>query len=251
MIRWLFLLLILTTSASAQEEVIAGMSSSRISISANFDGSEILIFGAVKREQSPPEGELGVIVTVEGPGQPLTVRRLERRALIWVNGEAVRIARAPSFYAINTSAPLAQLLNTQADARARITTRRVIGTIDAPMEVNDATAFSQALIRIRKDVNLYQTNINAVELREETLFNTTVTLPANLVEGIYISRIFLTRNGEIVATSSTAIDVEKIGLEKFLYNLAYDDPLIYALLSIALAIGAGWGASAAFRYLQS
>ena len=43
--------------AQANEEVVAGLSQNRIPITANFDGSEILIFGAVKRDSAPPEGE--------------------------------------------------------------------------------------------------------------------------------------------------------------------------------------------------
>ena len=36
----------------------------------------------------------------------------------------------------------------------------------------------------------------------------------------------------------------------FLYSLAHDQPVIYGLLSLFIAIAAGWGASAVFRYIQ-
>ena len=49
------------------ESIVAGLSQNRVSITADFDGSEILIYGAVKRDTPPPEGgPLEVIVTVEG-----------------------------------------------------------------------------------------------------------------------------------------------------------------------------------------
>ena len=48
----------------------------------------------------------------------------------------------------------------------------------------------------------------------------------------------------------TKIEVSKVGLERFLYNLAHDRPLIYGLLSLAIAIAAGWMASAVFRYMR-
>ncbi len=34
----------------AEETIVAGLSQNRVSITAHFDGSEILIYGAVKRE---------------------------------------------------------------------------------------------------------------------------------------------------------------------------------------------------------
>ena len=88
-------------------------------------------------------------------------------------------------------------------------------------------------------------------VQEKTLFDTSVTLPANLVDGIYTARLFLTKGGVVVSQSSETIYVEKVGLEKLLYDLAHDQPWLYGILSLVIAIAAGWGASAAFRYFQS
>ena len=59
--RMLALLLVLAGPALAQspkdavdEKIVAGLSQNRVSITANFDGSEILIYGAVKREEPAP-----------------------------------------------------------------------------------------------------------------------------------------------------------------------------------------------------
>ena len=54
-------------AAAAQEVIVSGLSQNRVSITADFDGSEILIYGAVKRDAPPPEGAMDVIITVEGP----------------------------------------------------------------------------------------------------------------------------------------------------------------------------------------
>lgn len=250
MIRALILLLALALPAKA-EDLVAGLSQNRIAISSSFDGSEILIFGAVKRQAPIPEGQLGLIVTVEGPQRPLTVRRKDKQAIIWVNSAAVEIDHAPSFYAVNTSGPLDDVLSNTSDLRHRITVRQAIRSVGAPMDVQDASAFTDALVRIRERQELYQLNIGAVEVSDQTLFNTRVELPANLVEGDYTSRIFLTREGAVVAEYAATIDVAKVGLERFLYTLAQENALIYGLMSLAIAIAAGWGASAMFRYLQS
>ena len=70
MLRALLVLLALALPVQA-EEVVAGLSQNRISITTNFDGSEILIFGAVKRESPiPDDAPLEVIITVAGPSTP-------------------------------------------------------------------------------------------------------------------------------------------------------------------------------------
>ncbi len=249
LLRALVFCLALITPVAA-EEVVAGLSQDRISITTNFDGSEILIFGAVKREDLIPEAPLQVIITVAGPSEPVVVRKKDRRFGIWINVEGVEVDRAPTYYAVATSAPWTEVLTETEDLRHKISVARAIRSVGAPSDVSDPEQFTQALIRIREERDLYQTNIGTVEMNEATLFNTSVRLPANLTEGEYTTRFFLTRNGRVVASDETVIFVDKVGMERFLFDLSRQQPLIYGLLSLAIAIAAGWGASAFFRYLR-
>ena len=244
-------ILMLAPAAGAKEEVVLGLSRNTISITTNFDGSEILVFGAVKRETPIPEGApLEVIVTVAGPSHPVVVRRKEKRFGIWINTDAVEVDHAPSFYAINTSGPLDDILSAVEDQRHKITIPQAIRSVGAPQNISDAGAFTQSLIRIRKKSNLYQLNEGDVTIEEQTLFRTSVTLPAALTEGGYDTRIFLVRSGTIVAQYETIIDVRKVGMERFLFKLSREQSLLYGLLSLAIAIAAGWGASAVFSLLR-
>ena len=73
-----------------------------------------------------------------------------------------------------------------------------------------------------------------------------ISLPANLTEGDYTAEIYITRGGDIVDVYVTRIPVLKVGLERWLYRLAHDNAVLYGLMSLAIAIAAGWGASAIF-----
>lgn len=234
------------------EEVVLGLSKDKISITTSFDGSDILIFGAVKREEAIPEGPpIEVIVTVAGPSTPLTVRRKEKRLGIWVNTDAVEVDRAPSFYAVQTSGPLRTVLKDVEDLRHKISVPRAIRSVGAPANISDSESFTEALIRIRSRSDLYQLREGAVTVSEQTLFRTAVRLPAALTEGDYVTRIFLTRNGEVISSYDTTIDVQKVGMERWLFELSRNQPLIYGLMSIAIAIAAGWTASAVFRMFRA
>jgi uncharacterized protein (TIGR02186 family) len=245
-----FAALILTTLPLFAEEVVADLSSREVAITANFDGSDILIYGAVKREEPQPEDRLDVIVTVQGPSQPISVRKKDRRFGIWVNTASVDVDRAPSFYSISSTGNLNTILDNTEDLRHKISIGRAIRSVGAPAEVGNSQDFTEALIRIRKDAGLYSRSDNAVELFENTLFSTTVDLPANLVEGPYLTQIYLVRDGAVVDIYATSINVNKVGLERWIYDLAHNQPLVYGLLSIFFAISAGWLASAVFRIFQ-
>ena len=247
---WRALLILLALAIPAQaEEVVAGLSQDNIQITTNFDGSEILVFGAVKRQAPLPEGDpLQVIVTVEGPKTPITIRRKDKRFGIWVNNASVEVDEAPSFYSVATSAPFENAVSAVEDLRHDISIERAIRAVG--LERADADKFIEALIRIKRSEDAYVNNYGGVELTEETLFRTTIELPANLTEGDYKTRFFLTRGGSVLDIHETTIDVRKVGLEQFLFNLSRQQPLIYGLMSLAIAIAAGWLASAAFRLIR-
>ncbi|MEO0656166.1 MAG: TIGR02186 family protein [Pseudomonadota bacterium] len=234
------------------EEVVLGLSQKEVAITTQFDGSEILIFGAVKREVPVPEGPpLEVVITVAGPSEPVLVRRKERRFGIWVNTDAVEVDRAPSYYAVATSGLLREVLSHVEDLRHKISVPRAIRSVGAPMTIQDATQFTNALIRIRSEVGHYQLLEDHVAVDDQTLFRTSIELPAALTEGDYATRIFLTRGGKVISAYSTTIDVRKVGLERWLFSLSREQPLVYGLMSLAIAIAAGWLASAAFRLIRN
>ena len=80
--RLLFALLALSGPVSAQD-IVLGMSKNEIGITAFFNGSEILIFGALKHETAASSaGDLDVVVTIASPRNPVTAR-INWRTEIW------------------------------------------------------------------------------------------------------------------------------------------------------------------------
>ncbi|WP_378946160.1 TIGR02186 family protein [Paracoccus sp. R86501] len=235
---------------SPAEQVVAGLSDSSVAITTSFDGSEILIYGAVRREVPIPDGQLDVIVTIEAPSQPMTIWRKQRRFGIWVNTERVEVGAAPSYYAVASTGPLDQILLPGWDSRYRISLPQALRAFEGAPEVADAPAFTQAMVRLRQKDGHFRLDEGGIELAEDTLFRADIRLPANLLEGDYKTRIFLLRDGQVIDVHRAAIEVRKVGLERWLYNLAFDQPLIYGLMSLAVAVFAGWGASAGFRKLR-
>ena len=174
---------------------MTGVSTDNIALTADFNGSELFVFGAVRRQGPAPEGAgpLDVIITVKGPARAVTVRRKERRFGIWVNTDAVVVRQAPSFYAVATTRPLDELLSQTELLRYQIgmdqAVRRVGGSL-----LEDITPFTEALVRLKEGDGAYQQLDDEVSIAEETLFQTRIEMPANLVEGAYAAEFFLVRD---------------------------------------------------------
>ncbi|TVP68753.1 MAG: hypothetical protein EA339_15580 [Rhodobacteraceae bacterium] len=251
--RWIALLLLLLTALPLRgEEVIAGLSQNSVSLTVNFEGSEILIFGAVRRETPlPVDTALDVIIAIEGPPQPVVVWRKERRAGIWVNTQSQDIRAAPSFYAVASTGALAEILSQDADLTHRISPQLAIFEARGTGDASARATFTEALIRVRAAEGLYQEHEGLVDMQRDTLFSTRLTLPKTIVEGRYTARVFLLREGQVIDEFETFINVQKAVLERWLTNLAFEQPFLYGLLALGLALFFGWGASALFRLLQS
>ena len=251
MIRAITVLMMLALPAGA-EEIVAGLSQTEVSITSNFTGSEIIVYGAVKRDAPAPKTPpLEVIVTVEGPSGPLNLRRKTRQLAIWINTDFVRIDSAPSFYAVATTAPLKDILSDTENLRHQITIPRAIRAIGISEQAENSPDFISALLRIRADEGRYRLDEGSVDLTDATLFRADVVLPANLIEGEYRVRMFLTRGGRVIDAQDQVIDVQKQGLERFVNRLSKSQPLIYGLMSLAMAVAAGWGASTLFRFFRA
>jgi uncharacterized protein (TIGR02186 family) len=249
--RWVVLMMFLALPAQATEEVVLGLSQDQVAITATYNGSEILIFGAIKRDGPVPEGPpLQVIVAVSGPDEPVLVRRKEKRYGVWMNTDSVLVDSAPSFYAVATSGPFSEVLKDIEDLRYKVSIERAIRSVGAAMSIKNAQRFADAVVRIRENNGLYKTLENAVAVDQQTLFRTSIAMPSNLTEGEYSARIFLTRGGKIISLYATTIDVKKVGLERWLYNMSREKPFWYGLMALAIAIAAGWGASTIFTVLR-
>ena len=250
--KWLVLWAVLVSATAAQaESLVTGVSQDDVQITADFTGSDILVYGAVRREgpapQTPP---LHVIVTLEGPANAVVVRRKERKLGIWVNGAATEIGDVPSYFAIASTGPLDQILMHEEDLRHNIGIDRRLRVTKMNAGAMDFPKFVQAALRIRGASGAFTADPKGVQLAEDTLFRVDFALPANLIEGDFRVRLFLLRGGKVIDVQEQTIDVRKTGIERQLTVMAHQQPLIYGILSLLMAVIAGWGASELFRLLR-
>ena len=108
----------------------------------------------------------------------------------------------------------------------------------------------ETIIRINMNREKYYKETLKIDLKKNILFSTLINFPPNLVEGNYITKMHIIKDGKVIDTSETEIEVRKIGIEKWLKTTAYDQPLLYGLLSLLLAISFGWIASEVFRLIR-
>jgi len=244
----LALLLCLAAGGAGAAEVVAKLSQTRVAISTSFAGSEIFVYGAIRRTAETQE-PLDVIVAVTGPSEPVIVRKKVRRLGVWVNDEGIQVDAAPSLYAIATTGPLYDIISHTEDLIHKVALDQAVLLIGSPQYEEYPEDHRLALIRLRQDQGLYFENIGGVTVTDGILFEASVALPGQIVEGDYRARVLLLRDREVIDVFEDTIFVRRVGIELWIYTMAQQKPVLYGALSITLALAAGWLASTLFRML--
>lgn len=240
------------TSFSGTESVEADISTRAVSITSNFSGTEIVIFGAVEesRQETAEAGIYDIVVVVEGTHEPIVVRRKSNVAGLWINTESLEFPSVPSYYAIASTRPIEEI------ADPSVLRDEKIGLSHAPMAFRNNTQklseeqinrFRDAIIRIKRDDGLFQRKPYGVAFIGRSLFRTTIDLPANVPIGPLRTKVYLFRGGELLANYEAQVTLQRARLEEFLHSFAFESPLLYGLMSVAIAVIAGLAASIFFR----
>jgi uncharacterized protein (TIGR02186 family) len=145
---------------------------------------------------------------------------------------------------------LADILSPAEDQKHRISIPMEVGAVRMTAGAGATSDYLAAFERIKQASGSYVLAPDSVLLLQQSLFRTEVALPANLIEGQYRVRIFLTRGGKVVDMHESQIDVRKTGLERFLFRLAHKQPLLYGVIALLIAGLAGWAASELFRRMR-
>ena len=241
--RMLLAALLLLGAPARAEDLVSGISQDTIQITSNYTGTNIVVFGAIEQAQNA-QGR-NIVVVVRGPDEPMTVRRRERIAGVWVNNDAARFEGLPAYYYLASTEPISRIAPREALARYGIGLQALTPT--AIGSHHDPEPFRQAAIRYHRRFGLYAESPGSIDFLSETLFRTRVPVPAGVTRGQYNVEVYLFRDGEVVSAQSTPLFVDATGLERRLYNLAHNAPFAYGLACIFMAMLLGWISSVLFR----
>ena len=238
-----FTALALLCAPASAERLIATITPAKISISANYTGGHIVVFGAIAGGEAP-QRRYDAIVTVIGPRQDLIVRRKERVLGIWVNTSSSTFSSVPSYLAVSANRPFDDIATEETMRYHRIGLQH---SVFAGQSVNRDDPFQANLIDARLQEGLFIAQPHGVSFVSPTVFRAEVPLPKSAPTGNYTVEVHVLADGRPIAdVFSSAFEVEKIGLPQFVVRSAVNYSLFYGLGIMGLALLTGWIASVAF-----
>jgi uncharacterized protein (TIGR02186 family) len=246
----LFLLAPLLLSAESPR-LVPDVSQRKIEIIYSFTGAELLLFGAILYPGGrAPSDDAQIAVVVKGPAEPVLVRQKRKIAGMWVNADSADFRSVPSFYALASSKPIAEIV----DARTAVIYELGIDNLQLSPASGGNPAedrrFETGLIDLKRRGGYYSETDTGVEISEGVLYRARIAIPARVPVGRYTAETFLIEKGRVIAAATRDIEIDKSGMEAFVTRAAQRYSFLYGLTAVLLSLGLGWAASAGFRRLR-
>ena len=241
----------LAAAPAAAERLIVSVSNHRVTVTPNYSGEDLVLFGSVEKDADTPANRTNydLVITIIGPRADMVTRRKERRFGIWINADYRQFLKVPSYLAVFANRPLDDIAGAEVQRRQQlglnnmILTQRV-GPDYADVVPNDP--FRSAFVRLRSKRGLYREDTSAITFLTPTLFRSGIPLPAAVPIGTYEVEIKLFSNGLFVAKAESAFEIVKVGFEQFVATNARQNGFIYGLITTVMALMSGWMASIMF-----
>ncbi|MEO1135534.1 MAG: TIGR02186 family protein [Pseudomonadota bacterium] len=228
-------------------DIEIALTDDRVDVDTGFAGARLTLFGAVTGVDNP--SQLDMAAVIRGPQARFNIRQMEKRNLIWTPGPAHIIEDAPGLYLTYATRPVKDMVPLPLQADYRLDAEYLDITLQSHAEahVDDASLFRRAFLSEAEELGLYQSQVGGIEFKKDALFTITARLPANTPVGDYEVSVYLFQDGVLVGSDTTALAVNRAGLERRIYDFAHNRPVSYGFFCVALSLFAGWIASLAFR----
>jgi uncharacterized protein (TIGR02186 family) len=219
--------------AGAQGDGALRVEPSRVEIGVFYHGAGLTVSADV-------DSGTAVAVLVSGPAGDLHLRTQARVwGTFWAPSGHVTFEHIPAAYVLCTSVPLTQLapaavlrsLDLGYDSFRPDTARRT------------AAAFFGELIRLKESERLFRVSEGGVRVTSAAGGGRRVTaaiaLPARAPTATYRVQLFGFRDGRLVLRRQGAFTLARGGFNALVTGLARDQGLVYGIVAVVVAVGAG------------
>lgn len=212
--------------------IAAALAEPKVEVKVNYSGARIVLFVA---SSALNDASAGFAVALVGPTAPQTVVRQTDRGR-----ESFEFVSAPVVMAIGAEPNVSEVATPAAMINAGL--NAASAAMPAPDRLDDPrlAEWRNAFVDLKVKEGLYSLQDAALERLAGGLMRAKMNLPGSAPPGDYKVRAAVFKDGKLIGSSETTLNVRRGGLDATLYDLAHDHGLIYGL--VAVAIGAGLGA---------
>ncbi len=240
-------LLCLGLPVRAHAKLSATANNDHISIDFFYHGSSVSVRG-----ETDPGADL-VIKIASPDGHQVLKRKGKVAGLLWMNTGELRFDHAPNFYEVFSTKQLDTILNVgERDAYLLGYAALAKHVTISPIANEEDTAYWFAeFIKFKEANKVYHSSVGTISLSPPAngrqAYLLTTPWPYQASPGDYLISVYAVKNGRVIDRAETTVSVAQVGLVKTLATMAKNNAAFYGILSIGIALGAGFGVGMVFK----
>ena len=217
------------STISLTNPMVADISQHVVEIRSDFNGTQLLIFGA----RNVP-GDL--VIAVRGPNINATLRRKDKIAGMWMHVDQRKYDHLPTYYALASTKPLNRIAPPALLKSLGLGERRIIEASNATPDEK----FDKALGEVMTKKRWWQVPFTRITYFGESLFKARLELPDTLPSGDYTAEVYLFARGKLVGFQTIPLRSYKTGFDANIANASKNRGLAYGLVAVIMALFGGW-----------
>ena len=219
--------------ALGQETMPMSIEPPRADIGVFYDGVQLKVTSTV-------DAATDVAVLVSGPASELQLRRQSRVwGVFWAPGGAVTFERVPTVYLLRTSTSLEHLAPPPVLRALGLGYESLATTVTGDAEEN----LLPELIRLKESEGLFHYSAGAMDVEPLGLGRRSVAaeiaIPPKAGAAVYRVQLFGFRGGTLVKREEASFTLGRGRFNAFAESLAGNHGLLYGMLAVVVAMGAG------------
>jgi uncharacterized protein (TIGR02186 family) len=246
--RALFALVAFAALTAQRDPILVPeVSQHEIQVRQGFTGTELLLFGAIldpdgRRANRPYD----IVVVLKGPTEPILLREKEKTLGVWVNAHSTAFRSAPSFFAVASSRPIADIVDERTAAIYELGLDFLQLSPAGAIDPKEQARFTSGLVDLRRREGLYREDSGGVRISDGVLYQARMAVPSNVATGRYTAETFAITRGRVIASAVAEVEVRKLGFERFVADQAQESSMLYGLFAVGLSLLMGWLAGRVF-----
>jgi hypothetical protein len=232
----------------------------RVNVSLAFSGQRVFLYGEA------PEGTVRVVSVIEGPtGSPVRLLQKGRVAFFWLGVRQYRLGGVPGLYLVDANCPLCNRPSDcphatdeaswnrvlaplgYAAGRSALRDRADLECLSGPLKNGELDTVLNGYWEVQAGRGLFAVKGNAVRLNAARSYYHTFSLPPQSPDGRYLIATYFLSGDSLLAVEGNELFVRKAGLIATLSRLAEKRAAVYGVVTILIALAAGWVAGTLFR----
>lgn len=235
--------------------IYSGQASAELTIKTNHDHINIDFFyhGSPVSVSGISDPDTDLIIKITSPESHQSLRQKGKvGGILWMNVGTINFENAPSLYFLTSTKKPDDILSKDEMAKDIVGYEALQKHVELTPKKNEdeKTIWFNEFVRYKEHSKLYSVtsgNITFSQKNGKQEYYTLFAWPYQAVPNEYTVTVYAVKNNKVIDKAESRVLVEQTGLVKTLAGMAKNNASVYGMLSILVALGAGFVVGLIFR----